>query len=585
MKNNGYSVERGTLCLIALLKAHNIKRIVASPGTTNIVFVGSVQNDPWFEVYSSVDERSAAYIACGMAAESGEPVAVVCTGATASRNYMPGLTEAFYRKLPVLAITYNAGIHSRYQLIAQQIDRSVIPNDVSRMAVNVPIIKDNDDEWHANVNINKALLALRHNGGGPVHIDISTKYSRDFSVFELPHQRVIERITQDAQFPQIDGYNRIAIFIGSHKKFSEEETLLIDQFCSAFNSVVFCDHTSGYHGNYRFLSAFVGAQGCHEAFDNIDLLIHLGEVSGDYYVPLNPKEVWRVNLDGEIKDTFRTLRYVFQMPEGTFFEYYGKEREPKGSTYLSQCQREYKNLLTQIPELPFSNLWIAKETASRIPQDSTIHLGILNSLRSWNMFELPTGVESVSNVGGFGIDGILSSMLGASLVHSDRLTFCVLGDLAFFYDLNALGNRHISNNMRIMLINNGKGAEFTNFNNTGHVVFGDEAETYIAAAGHFGNQSQQLIRHFTEDLGIEYMSASNKDEFLKHINHFTDKNELSKSIIFEIFTDSKDESDALETISSLKPDDSKISLKSKIKQGIAELVGEKGRKIIKIIRE
>ena len=239
MKNNGYSVERGTLCLIALLKAHNIKRIVASPGTTNIVFVGSVQNDPWFEVYSSVDERSAAYIACGMAAESGEPVAVVCTGATASRNYMPGLTEAFYRKLPVLAITYNAGIHSRYQLIAQQIDRSVIPNDVSRMAVNVPIIKDNDDEWHANVNINKALLALRHNGGGPVHIDISTKYSRDFSVFELPHQRVIERITQDAQFPQIDGYNRIAIFIGSHKKFSEEETLLIDQFCSAFNSVVF----------------------------------------------------------------------------------------------------------------------------------------------------------------------------------------------------------------------------------------------------------------------------------------------------------------------------------------------------------
>lgn len=70
-----------------------------------MTFIGSIQNDSWFEIYSSVDERSAAYLACGLAAETGEPVVISCTGATASRNYMPGLTEAYYRKLPVLAIT------------------------------------------------------------------------------------------------------------------------------------------------------------------------------------------------------------------------------------------------------------------------------------------------------------------------------------------------------------------------------------------------------------------------------------------------------------------------------------------------
>ena len=128
--NTNYSAERNVQILIALMKVHGIKKIVISPGATNICFVASVQQDPYFELYSSVDERSAAYIACGMAAESGECVAISCTGATASRNYMPGLTEAFYRKLPILAITSTKSLGMIGQNIDQVIDRTQIPNDI-----------------------------------------------------------------------------------------------------------------------------------------------------------------------------------------------------------------------------------------------------------------------------------------------------------------------------------------------------------------------------------------------------------------------------------------------------------------------
>ena len=100
MEKKYYTVERNVQIVIALLKANGIKRVIASPGKTNMTFVGSIQQDPFFEIYSSVDERSAAYLACGMAAETGEPVVLSCTGATASRNYMPGLTEAYYRRDP-----------------------------------------------------------------------------------------------------------------------------------------------------------------------------------------------------------------------------------------------------------------------------------------------------------------------------------------------------------------------------------------------------------------------------------------------------------------------------------------------------
>ena len=75
-----YSAERNVQILVYLLKANNIRRIIASPGTTNVTFVGTVQHDDFFKMYSCVDERSAAYMACGMAAESGEPVVIVCDG-------------------------------------------------------------------------------------------------------------------------------------------------------------------------------------------------------------------------------------------------------------------------------------------------------------------------------------------------------------------------------------------------------------------------------------------------------------------------------------------------------------------------
>ena len=133
--NHFYTSERSVQILISLLKQHGIKKVVASPGTTNITLVASLQQDDWFNMYSSVDERSAAYIACGMAAESGEPVVLTCTGATASRNYLPGLTEAYYRKLPVLVVTFAPDRNEIGHLLPQMLDRQIVPKDVATLGL------------------------------------------------------------------------------------------------------------------------------------------------------------------------------------------------------------------------------------------------------------------------------------------------------------------------------------------------------------------------------------------------------------------------------------------------------------------
>lgn len=568
MDNKSYTNERSQLIILSLLKSYGIRKIIASPGTTNITLVGSMQNDPWFEIYSSVDERSAAYMACGLAAETGEPVVLSCTGATASRNYYPGLTEAYYRKLPVLAITANQGRMKVGNLIAQNIDRSVLANDAVRMSVSIPVIKDADDEWNCELLINKALSELTRHGGGPVHIDMSTTYSRDFSVRELPQARVVKRIMCETDFPQtLQG--RIAIFIGSHRAFTKEETLLIDKFCAANNAVVFCDHTSGYYGKYRVQFALVGGQYYyHSQLLDVDLLIHLGEVSGDYDTKLSPAEVWRVSEDGEFRDTFRTLSKVFEMEETRFFKYYSSDTLSDDS-YLQACRGEYQMLYEKFPSIPFGNIWIAHYLSDKLPDNSVLHFGILNTLRSWNFFNIPNNVLTYSNVGGFGIDGGLSTLIGASLANSEKLYLGVIGDLAFFYDMNVLGNRAVGANVRLMLINNGRGTEFRLYSHPGN-AFGDDADKYIAAAGHFGNKSPMLVKHYAEDLGFEYISASTETEFKNVFHRFISEEKYGKPLIFEVFTDSKNESEALDKVYSIIP--AKVNPAKKL---IKDILGEK----------
>lgn len=205
-----YSSEKNVQILVALLKEHGIRKIIVSPGATKINFVASCQCDDFFEMYSEVDERNAAYLACGLAQASNEPVVITCTGATASRNYLPGLTEAYYRKLPILAVTASQDLANAWRLIPQYIDRSQQPRDSVKMSVQLQYVQDDLDWEDCVLKANKAILELNHNGGGPVHINLVTHYENDLSISELPRVRVIHRYYYDEKMPEIlvgGGYN------------------------------------------------------------------------------------------------------------------------------------------------------------------------------------------------------------------------------------------------------------------------------------------------------------------------------------------------------------------------------------------
>lgn len=561
-----YTNERNVQMLVYLLKAHGIKKIIASPGATNVTLVASLQQDPFFEIYSCVDERSAAYIACGMAAESGEPVMLSCTGATASRNYVPGLTEAFYRKLPILTVTSSREIYKIGHLEDQVTDRTCPMKDIAKVSVQIPTIHTKEEEWAYGVAINKAILELKRHGGGPAHINLVTTYDWSYSVKDIAPVRVINRLTYKDKLPELKG-KRVAIFIGSHHNWAKGELEAINTFCERYNAFVLYDVTSNYRGKYGIPLGF--PQYYTDAQKTIDVLIHLGEISG-LKAYMHMKEVWRVSPDGEIKDLFHKLKYVFEMEEEDFFSYYVKQAASTiDTTFYNEWRRQRNEILSKIPEIPFSNTWIGFNSLNKLPGNSVLHLGILNSLRSWGQLDLPQNVLTYSNTGGYGIDGGVSSLIGASLIHQDKLYFGIFGDLAFFYDMNSIGNHHIGNNVRIMLVNNGRGVEFRLPTNPAS-QFGEDTDKYIAAAGHYGNKSPDLVKHYAQDLGFEYITASSKEEFESLSGRFFSNKKIDKPMFLEVFVDYQDDVKAYELINSMA-----LSANDKAKQIAKSVLGTK----------
>ena len=389
----------------------------------------------------------------------------------------------------------------------------------------------------------------------------------------------IKRYCEHDVFPELNK-EVIVIFIGAHKEFERKLVDEIDEFCEKYNAVVFCDQTSNFTGKYKIFSNVITQQKFAK-YIVPDLIIHLGDVSSS--ANMTCVESWRVNIDGEIRDTFRKLTNVFSMDEFVFFNEYNKQKNDEGRnvSLYEHYRYRYKLLIDKWKEIenvvPFSNVWIASQLHDLIPHKSLLFLGILNSLRSWNYFETDDSIRGYSNTGGFGIDGGMSSMIGASMVFPNTLCYLITGDLAFFYDMNSLGIRGLGNNVRILLINNAIGEEFKhNMTVITKAGFQDEANRYMAAEGHFGNKSKVLVKHYAEDLGFIYLSASNKQDFLNNVDTFINPTILDKPILFEVFTDHGDETDAIETIQTLEKE-----VGSSAKAGIRKLVGEKGIDILK----
>lgn len=568
-----YTIQENVKIVVALLKLYSIRHIVISPGGTNIPFVHAVQNDPFFKCYSVVDERSAMYFAIGLYLQTGEIIATSCTSAQATRNYVPGLTEAFYKHVPIIAITTSKLERFQYQDYMQAPDQCSLPKDCVKNSYDLPPVVDEDTRSLCIIRTRSSILDVSHRLCGPVQLNIRIvdKQQGLFAEDNLPNIRKITRYMAWDDWNDIDLSNRkILIVVGEHRPFTSKEVDALEAFCESHNAMVYTNHLSNFVGKYSINGNLLVESG-YLVDLKPDILITIGGQSGDYplYGALNSIHNvphWRISEEGDLIDTYGKLEKVFECPHWFFFNRFVNTNKVDHFYYRSWIELE--NKLQRKVELPFSNLFVAQEMHKDIPLGSIVNFAILNSLRCWSYFNLPNDVLCFSNVSAFGIDGCNSMLFGES-IETEKISFIVTGDLAFFYDMNSLGIKALKNNIRILLINNKAGAEFSYM--TRNWTEDVSVEKFVAASGHFGS-----AKGWAEECGFEYLCAYDKNEFFDKKDKFVSKND--KPILFELFTNPSDEVQALELFLSKNR---KYNGTNSVKQIAKKVVGEKVYSFIK----
>lgn len=580
-----YTEVKSYQFIISLLKKYGIKNCVLSAGSRNVPFVHSVEEDSFFKCYSVVDERSAGYFALGLAQETNEPVVISCTSSTATCNYWPPVAEAFYQNVPIIILTSDRDQRMIGHWEDQLIDQVGMYDRHVRKSVNLPIINDKNDEIYCQRLINEALLELDHNGKkGPVHINIPTNtYNRSFVVKDLAPTKKIDRIFRNsfeelkAKKEEIKNYEKILVVCGQQYGVTDRLKDFIMKFFEKYNCVILGDYTSNINlpitinTTICMDSNYLSSDIMNELMP--DLVISIG---GQVFSSIKEQlknnngkfKHWVVEPEGKIVDMYKSLDTIFECTNEEFFEFFIENVKQRNNMLFYNKFKKYSDSVV-IPNFEYSHVYAIKNVVEKIPSNSILHLSINDSIRITNFFKIHDDIRVYANIGTHGIDGCLSSFVGQSVANKDTKCFLIIGDLAFFYDMNALRINSLGDNVHILLINNHGGSEFyynkIQQNNDSHTT-----------ARH-----NNVAEGWVKDNGIKYLSACDKESFDNNLELFMNSKE---AVVFEVFTEMKADAEVIHNFYKYsRPKDLKSDIKRKTKDFVKKSVGqEKVKKILNL---
>ncbi len=491
--------------IVHLCKAKDVRHIVISPGSRNAPLTIGFTHDDYFNCYSIVDERCAAFFALGISQKIQKPVALVCTSGSALLNYYPAISEAFYSDIPLIVLSadrpkYLIGIgdgqtidqkdvfknHILYSANLKQ-DITEEYNSDSEL-LQLPIFKNIENKLEKflglqqsvqkqnEVEINSALNTAITNKG-PVHINVpfaEPLYETTDKINLTPELIEVVRIQNSLKDlnDYIDIWNsskRKMILIGVNQPNKIEQKYL-DFLAKDESVLVFTETTSNLHHD-SFLPGIdkLIAPLNDEEFKKLqpDVLLTFGGMIVSkkikaYLRKYKPNNHWHIDAK-KANDTFFCLDNHFKTDVNSFFEAFKSKVKPVKSEYHNYWQKimsvRRKKHNEYLEQIPFSDFIVFDRVLKTIPNNINLQVGNSAAIRYLQLFDINKTLKIYCNRGTSGIDGCTSTAIGSAIV-SDEQTVLLTGDLSFFYDSNALWNNYIPNNFRIIVVNNRGGGIF-----------------------------------------------------------------------------------------------------------------------------
>ena len=503
-----YCSKENVNILTALLVAHGVRHAVVCPGSRNSAIVHNFNECPFIQCYPVTDERSAGFYAMGMAQALKQPVVVCVTSGTALLNLAPAIAEAFYQHIPLVAISADRPQQWIDQLDGQTLPQSDALGRFVKKAVSLLEPHDAEEKWYCNRLVNEALLAAMR--GGPVHINVPiTEPLFEYSVDELPAERKIAYAAADMSPATLSHVTRMFLSATRPMLISGQPmNPLLDEAVSIV----------GDDGEY--VPDFVLYIGGSIVSKRLKRFLR------------KAKETWVVNNTGEIADTFMNLTHVFQGDGEAVADHIRFMMVMEPHPFI----QKWDDLLARIRlqaesyEPAYSELAAVKYFEHYVG-DAEVHYANSSAIRLANSFaQHPVWCNRGVN----GIEGSLSTAAGFSCV-TDKRVYCVIGDLSFFYDQNALWNQNLQGNFRILLLNNGCGGIF---NMLPGLEQSPARDQYVAAAHHTSAEG------ICQQNDIVYISASDMPQLHAGIDTLLNI-ESDRPVLLEVFTDPYDDEQTL----------------------------------------
>lgn len=530
--------------LITLLRDYGVKKVVLSPGGRDVPIVRMIEyNDDVFDIYRVTDERSAAYFAMGLSRQSRQIVACVCTSGTAVSNYAPAVTEAFYTGVPLVFITAD-----RQQIYLGMGEDQTIPQknifkDITKKEVTLPEGKGYRVNRQIIRDVSDCILETTHNGFGPVHINVSidnitigAELSREawgLLPYIYPHLLRVKLDNSSELMRWVDDAKqskKIMIVYGQNQVLTNHEIEVIEDFVKKYNCIVLTDHISNLHINGALNAYNMLHKISQEEFDQYlapDICISVGgkRLMNDpltYKIRGSKKNIrhWCVQENGMVKDFYMRLSSILEMSQYSFFKFFCQNAgEIKNdNVYMNVWKKYIDNYPTQLRE-GFHGIYVQSQIFPNLPENCIVHLAVGQVFHDCRLFTIPDTVDVFCNMGTNGIDGCVSTFMGQCAAEKEKLCFLIVGDLSFFYDMNGIWNKELSNNIRIILLNN-NGTDLLRSHN-------------LKAISSVHNTK---AKGWVESTGFKYVSAESKEE-LDNVLPWVMSSEPDFPVFLEVFCD------------------------------------------------
>lgn len=543
-----YSSKRSIQILAHLLQQYGIADIVISPGSRNAPLAIHFSEVDGFNCYSIVDERSAAFVATGMAKSEKKPVAITCTSGSAVVNYYPAVTEAFYQNIPLLVLTADRPTDFVDIFDGQTIRQKDVFHQHSYG--DFQLLEDSKEGAEdVNFDIIKKAIELCFEKQGPVHINIPLEEPLYELVSELPAFPTVEKTIRHKEYEIPSNLiatwhtsQRIMLLVGT-KDYSPELENQLTQLVKNHSVVVLSEANSNlYHEKFfrhidRYIFNFT-----EEDYKTYapDLLITVGQnvVSKkvkQFLRNARPKQHWHLDEVWQ-PDTYFSLTEKVEVKPEVFFSKLLKyiNLEPRSYYNLWDVLRDKKDARHRqfLNTVEFSDFYFFNKASQTVPENYNIHFANSSAIRYAQLFDFGKR-RMYCNRGTSGIDGSTSTAMGFA-IKNENPTLLITGDLSFFYDINGLWNQYIPPFVRIMIFNNGEGNIFKIIPGPGNAN-PNTLDEFIATK-HRKN-AEHLAKHF----GFSYTKVEDELTLDRVMENFFKPD--SKPKILEVNTYGKNSAD------------------------------------------